>query len=88
MYTRYIISITIDNSELYYTIEPRAIPAHSVKYILCGCGVVYPEPIYFQNNIVKAEIFIRGIRSGQESSEGVPPICERTFDTLKNWTQM
>lgn len=61
MYTRYSLVINCENNTVRYVVTKDTVPPHCVKFKICGCGVVYPEPIILQNTTIKAIIFARGV---------------------------
>lgn len=60
MFNQYKITIIKAGENIDYTCELTNKVVYRVRYIICPCGVVYPEPIVVQNSTIDVSLFVEG----------------------------
>lgn len=63
MSNRYTITLLPDTENSCYTCSTQGKAYYSAKFISCECGVIYPEPIVYENSNIKFDIYVEGVPS-------------------------
>lgn len=63
MFNRYTITLPSSADNSAYTCTTQGKAYYSAKFVTCECGVIYPEPIIYNNNHIKFDIYVEGVPS-------------------------